>query len=137
MAERSGNPLSSGRGAVNYTLEAARKLLENSGVFFETDPEDDTPEQTINFNDSYWWATAHGQRVEDSELPELARLFYDYGWCGVLYWGGNKMGKGTIEFEDVKRKIQFVALEEAGRKLVPGDSARAYYDTHYKIDGKI
>mgnify|MGYP001017801222 FL=1 len=63
---------------------AAFQYLTNCGIFFVPDDGDEFAE--INLNDAMFWACSDLQEVEMSEMPELARLNRDYGWCGVLYW---------------------------------------------------
>ena len=85
----------------------ARTLLEAAGVFFDNDDLDPRYHQMLNMNDVWGWATADGEYVEDEELPEVARLFCEYGWCGLLYWVSQKRGGIVSEFADVNRFIEF------------------------------
>lgn len=120
------------------TIDDARKLLETAGVFYG--PDDELADyqskrfaQMLNMNDVWGWATADGEYVEDEELPEVARLFWDYGWCGILYWVSEKRGHMKSEFEDNNRFIEFVRNEEAIKKEIPGSSERAYAKRSYTI----
>lgn len=119
----------------------ARELLDKAGLFFGYDPEyDDEDEkylaQTLNMNDVWGWACADMEEVADEELPELARLFRYYGWCGVLYWVSQKHNGMRSEFYHYNRMIEFVEHEEQIIKDYPSESARAYEKISYRIKGK-
>ena len=111
----------------------ARTLLEAAGVFFDNDDLDPRYHQMLNMNDVWGWATADGEYVEDEELPEVARLFCEYGWCGLLYWVSQKRGGIVSEFADVNRFIEFVRNEEAILKEEPDLNKRAYLKRQYTI----
>ena len=115
---------------MRYTIENARKLLVDADVFFG--PDEEVPElaQTINLNDVWGWACADGHYVSDEELPVIAGLFWEYGWCGILYWCSEYHGGISSEFYDVNRQIEFVRQEETLKKKIPSSSQRAY--TKYK-----
>lgn len=131
------------------SIEAARTFLELADVFYysrkdleEARREPQYPEhaadiesslQQLNMNDVWGWALAYGVDVTDEELPELARLYRAYGYCGVLYWVAEKDGWERSEFEDITRFVQFVREEERIRKEVPGSSARAYAKRGYVV----
>ena len=120
---------------MKFNIDDARKLLTESGIFYGEIDDDPNDAQTINFNDTWGWATAWGDYVEDNELPELARLSWLYGWCGVLYWGSQKNKAMRSEFYHYNRMIEFVEHEEALIKKYPSESKRAYHKTSYKIRG--
>ena len=117
----------------------AREFLKNAGVFFYDDPselnEGDSVVllQTINTSDTWAWACADGEYVPDEELPEVARLYHWYGWCGILYWASERNKQMSSEFRDVNRFIEFVRNEEGIRKEVPDDSKRAYAKREYTL----
>ena len=117
-------------------IEYARKLLVEAGIFYGDMDDDPRDQQTINFNDTWCWASAWGEYVEDDELPELGRLFWHYGWAGVLYWGSQKNKGMRSEFYHYNRMIEFVEREEALVKKYPSESTRAYHKTWYLIRGK-
>lgn len=94
------------------TTDDARHLLTVAGLF-DAEGEDAALRQTLCCNDTWGWATAWGEYVPDEELPEVARLFVAYGWCGVLYWISERHGQMRSEFDDVNRCVQFVRNEEA------------------------
>lgn len=120
-----------------FSVEQARELLGKAGLFFDADDGDDTEEsrqkmaQTLNMNDVWGWACADGKYVPDDKLPELAALFYRYGWAGVLYWVSEQSGGMRSEFHDNNRFIDFVRHEERLRKEIPEDSQRAYKKIQY------
>lgn len=119
-----------------WEIEDARKLLEAADVFFgELEGESDEWKQTLNMNDTWGWASADGDYVPDDELPEVARLFYQYGWCGLLYWSSERNEQRRSEFADINRWIDFVRAEEAIRKEVPESNKRAYFKREYTIGG--
>ena len=105
-----------------FSVEQARELLGKAGLFFDADDGDDTEEsrqkmaQTLNMNDVWGWACADGKYVPDDKLPELAALFYRYGWAGVLYWVSEQSGGMRSEFHDNNRFIDFVRHEERLKK---------------------
>lgn len=122
-----------------FTVETARELLQKAGVFYADSPEDlfegDSPNelQTINFNDTWCWASAWGEYVPDDELLNVADLFWRYGWCGLLYWCSSRNDRMKSEFHDVNRYVQFVREEEAIRDALPGSSQRAYAKRVYTL----
>ena len=119
--------------------EKAFKLLDEAGLFYGYDPKyDDDPKtaQELNMNDVWGWATAWGQYVTDEELPEVAELFWKYGWCGILYWMSQKHNGMRSEFYHYNRMIDFVEHEEHLSKKYPDESTLAYHKTSYKIKGK-
>lgn len=118
------------------TADEARELLGRAGLFYgDYDDDDESPKmkQTLNMNDTWFWATAFGEEVTDDELPEVARLFRLYGWCGVLYWVSEKNDQMRAEFEDVNRFVDFVRAEEAIAKEIPSSSKRAYHKASYTL----
>lgn len=122
---------------VDSAIESAREKLTAAGVFFGCMDDDDGPgwEQTLNLNDAMHWAFADHMYVQDEDLPEVWRLFFDYGWNGILYWVCSRRGENPT-FEVVKRGIQFVAREEEIRAANDSSSKRAYAVASYVVDGK-
>lgn len=121
--------------------DEAFELLDKAGLFYGYDPSYDSEDekwlaQELNMNDVWFWASAWGEGVSDEELPELARLFSDYGWCGILYWVSQKHNSMRSEFYHYNRMIEFVENEEAIKKDYPNESTRAYKKISYKIKGK-
>ncbi len=120
-------------------VEQARLLLKAAGVFFYDDAsqldEDDSVDmlQTINTSDTWGWACADAEYVPDEHLPEVARLYHDYGWCGILYWASERHEQMTSEFHDINRFIEFVRNEEAIKKTIPDYNARAYAERQYTV----
>lgn len=89
----------------------------------------------INVGDTFAWACADAESVSKEQIPEVARLFKDYGWCGVLYWVAILQRKGeTSEFYDINRFIEFVKFEEDFKKVIPESSKRAYIKDKDAID---
>lgn len=96
-------------------IAEARTLLRAADVFYHNGDEDDEDwgeRDTLNFNDTWCWASAWGQRVPEDELPEVARLFRSYGRCGLLYWMSEINQQMRSEFHDNNRFIDFVRNEE-------------------------
>jgi hypothetical protein len=121
---------------LTFTVESAKKLLEAADVFFGcTDTDDDVRDaQTLNLNDAFYWACSDGEYVQDSELPRLADLFFNYGWAGIMYWVLVEKRNGEVpEFVDVRRQVEFVKNEEAIRVEEPSSSRRAYLKRQYTI----
>ena len=120
-----------------FTIEKARKLLNEADVFFDVDEEDDPKmTQVLNMNDVWGWACADGQEVPDEKLPEVAELFWNYGFAGILYWVSEQNDGMRSEFHDNNRFIDFVRNEEQLKKEVPGHSERAYKKIAYTL-GKL
>ena len=113
-----------------FSIDDARKFLIAADLFFEQD--DGMPAQMLNLNDTLMWGCADCEQVPDEELPRLARLFWQYGWCGLLYWVTQRR-ECRAEFHDVNRAIDFVAAEEAILKEEPNPSKRAYLKRKYTI----
>lgn len=118
-----------------FNIEDAKSLLNSADVFF---PEyDDEPETNgkliLNMNDIWAWACADGEEVPEECLPELAELFWRYGYCGILYWVSERNNQMKSEFVDINRFIQFVREEERLRKTEPSSSKRAYKKVKYEI----
>lgn len=117
-----------------YSTEKARELLTKADVFFG--PDEDEPQlgqQTLNMNDTWAWACADGEDVPDEELPRVAELFFQYGWCGILYWVSERNEQMRSEFEDINRFIAFVRAEEAICQEVPNSDKRAYAKREYTV----
>ena len=106
--------------------------LNAAGLFF-FEADDEMPPYTLNMNDVWSWASGDCETVSPQELPELARLFQAYGWCGILYWVSEKRGGCRSEFLDNNRFIDFVRHEETLRKEVPGSNERAYKKLVYTL----
>lgn len=111
-----------------FNLRQAKELLYSANIFFENK----IPHE-INLNDVFGWAMADGEEVSDEELPEVAELFFYYGWCGILYWVHKKRNNMKSEFQDVNRFISFVKIEEQIKKDYPRHSERAYKKEQYII----
>lgn len=100
---------------------AALARLRSYGIFFNDhlseleDGEDEKWLRAINLNDTFWWGSAYTEFISDDEIEEVDSLFYNYGWCGILYWSAKK-GNITPEFNHVKRMIAFVENEERIKK---------------------
>lgn len=119
---------------VMFTEHDARELLRAAQLFFDVDEDDDPGfEQMVNLSDTFAWACADGEKVADEELPQVAELFWRYGWCGILYWVNEKRGGGRAEFADVNRFIDFVREEERIRQEQPESTKRAYLKREYVI----
>lgn len=120
-----------------FSIQEAREFLTKADVFFYCDLEDEYSQekykQTINLNDVWCWACADAEYVPDDELPEVARLFWWYGWCGILYWVSERNNKMKSEFHDINRFIQFVREEELIKKEIPDSSKRAYTVKQYTV----
>lgn len=116
-------------------IEEARELLTKADVFFGDYEDEDFPKlkQTLNMNDVWCWACADGEYVSDEELPEVARLYRAYGYCGILYWVSQKNGGMRSEFLDINRFIDFVKHEEDFIKEVPDWDERAYKQMTYTL----
>jgi hypothetical protein len=117
-----------------FSIPEARKFLTTADVFFGEYEEDPKWIQTLNLNDAMFWGCADGEYVEDEELPEVARLFWLYGWHGLIYWVMKKRGLDKVEFEDVSRAVQFIRAEEQIRAEEPDSSKRAYLKRSYTIE---
>lgn len=115
-----------------YSIDEARDLLTKAGVFFRPDDEEDSA-QMLNMNDVWAWACADGEVVPDDELPRVAKLFYRYGYCGLLYWVSERNNCLRSEFHDINRFIDFVVMEEGIRAEVPDSSTRAYTKLEYML----
>jgi hypothetical protein len=118
-----------------FTVESARKLLMVADVFYPKFDEDDDP-QLLNMNDVWGWGCADAERVSDDELPEVAKLFWLYGNCGILYWVSKKRGGIRSEFKDNNRFIDFVEHEEELRNRIPDGNERAYTNIQYTLGEK-
>jgi len=112
--------------------EESLNLLKAANIFYGYVDEEDLT-QVINLNDVFGWAWADGEKVEDSELIEVARLYRLYGWCGILYWVSQKRGGQRSEFLDNNRFIDFVKNEEDLIKKEPDTDKRAYFKYSYKL----
>ena len=120
---------------IMFTIERAREMLCNAGVFYYNSEEelkkycdDDESLQVLNMNDVWGWACADCEEVSDDELPELATLFFRYGFCGVLYWVSKKRNNCRSEFYHYNRMIDFVEQEEKLRSGSKSESEYAYKD---------
>lgn len=119
-----------------FTQEEATQLLENAHVFYPIDGDDTMDEHVLNMNDTWAWATAWGEKVEDQDLIEVAELFWRYGNAGLLYWMSGRHDGMRSEFYDNNRAIDFVENEERIRREFPDSTARAYHKESYTITGE-
>ena len=119
--------------------QVAFEFLKTTGIFFggyekEGTPEEfDANERTINMNDVWGWACADGHEVPMDKMPELRRLYDDYGWCGVLYFVSEREGGHGSAFHHFSRMIEFVRKEEAIRSKHEHHSAYAYDKQSYTV----
>ncbi len=108
-----------------FTNDDAILLLESAQVFYPTDADDEpTEKHVLNMNDTWCWASAWGEKVEDGALIEVATLFWRYGNAGLLYWVSQQHKGMRSEFYDNNRAIEFVENEERIRKAFPSSSGR-------------
>ena len=123
-----------------FSIDKAKKLLLAADVFFEAEDFEEDSETwdkyILNMNDVWAWACADCEEVLEDELPELARLFFQYGWAGILYWVSQKNKGLRSEFLDNNRFIDFVKNEEALVKALPDNNVRAYKKITYKLGAK-
>ncbi len=129
-------PLSSGGPAVStFTAESALVLLRAAGVFYWNEPDPGVPQADceLNMNDTWGWALSWGEYVPDDKLIEVARLFWQYGWAGCLYWVSERHERMRSEFEDINRMVDFVRHEEDIRRAIPDSNRRAYFRTSYSL----
>ncbi len=119
------------------SVDGARKFLRSAGVFFDADDgEDPKWAQMLNMNDQWGWACSEGEFVPDDKLPEVARLFWRYGFPGLLYWYSEQNGQCRSEFQDNNRFVDFVRHEERLRQEVPSSNERAYKRLSYTLGGE-
>jgi len=124
-----------------FTIEQARDILTKAELFFGSDMADDDDDQETKdrfaqmliMSDTWAWGCADGEYVSDEELVEVAKLFWSYGYCGVLYWVSKKRGNERSEFEDINRFVDFVRNEELIREEEPDYDKRAYYKKQYTL----
>lgn len=126
-------------------IEWARKILETAEVFYFNSKEerDDLSEkekafgleQALNLNDSWAWGCADCETVTDEEMPRVAQLYSTYGWNGILYWVFIEKRKEEsidfVEFQDVKRALQFIIGEEQ----IKAEMLKKYPPDEYKQFG--
>jgi hypothetical protein len=117
------------------TKEDALTMLKSADVFYYEDDEDPQAEQTLNMNDTWGWGLAWGEYVSDDELPEVGRLFFKYGFCGLLYWMSRKHDNMRSEFFHYNRMLEFVENEEKLRSKYPSSSQLAYAKASYRVVG--
>ncbi len=117
-----------------FKQKEAEELL--TLAFYYLDEEDPKAEQTLNMNDTWAWAFADGEYVPDECLPEVAELFWRYGYAGILYWVSVRNDNRRSEFLDINRFIEFVRQEEHLRAIVPDSSERAYAKITYTLGVK-
>lgn len=110
------------------TVDEQRALIAN--YTYDRDP---NGKLMINFNDTWGWAMAYGEEVDEDEVGVVAHLIRDWGWAGLLYWCSEKNGAMRSEFLDNNRCIDFVRHEEALVLEEPNDSKRAYMKLSYTL----
>lgn len=88
---------------------------------------------SLNMNDTWGWALAWCPEVTKEEIPEVARLFRDYGRAGLMYWHSRKEKNMRSEFADVNRAIDFVRHEEEIAASTKSSSERAYKKVTYTL----
>lgn len=116
-------------------IKESRKLLEVSGVLCEDwdSDEEGTYIQALNMGDTWAWALTWIEPISDEELPEVAELFKNYGYAGLLYWVSKKNNNMRSEFEDINRFVDFVRNEERIKLEEPDWNKRAYYKSSYTL----
>lgn len=115
------------------TIDDAKKLLRLGGMTYYAD--EDKPIE-LNMNDTWAWATAFGMPVSDEQVIEVASLFVNYGYCGILYWVSEQNDQMRSEFHDINRFVDFVRAEETLRKEMPQSTKRAYHKLKYTLGDK-
>lgn len=127
---------------MSWSIEEAKRLLQAAEVTCATDEEvasgeyedySESDTRTINMNDTFGWALAMGEEVPEECLPEVARLFWNYGFHGLTYWTSKRNDWMKSEFFDVQRGIDFVRREEELRESEPEPSRRAYTKLTYTL----
>lgn len=122
--------------------DRAFNFLKEAGLFFGVDEyldadltleERDKWERMLNLNDTFGWGCADCQLVEMVDMPELKRLFFNYGWCGILYWVSELRGGIRSEFRHYNRMIEFVKSEEGVRKSYSSEAQYAYGKVSYVV----
>lgn len=115
--------------------QRALTFLRLAGVFYDDEPDDDEPElaQTLDMNDTFGWACTMGEKVPDASLVEVARLYKQYGYCGMVYWVSEQNNQVRSEFHDINRFIDFVRQEESIRRDCPDWNKRAYFKRSYTL----
>lgn len=113
--------------------DKALELLNAASLFFPADDDEPEIKRMINLNDVFGWAWADGENVTDEDLPKVAYLFREYGWCGILYWVSDKRGGQRSEFADINRYIDFVKNEETLIQKEPNTDKRAYIKYKYTL----
>jgi hypothetical protein len=99
-----------------FEIDEAREWLSSAGLFFGAGKdEDDRWAQTLNMNDVWGCAEAGAHYVSDEELPEVAELFWRYGWCGIVYWVSQQNDWRNSDLDPINRFIEFVRHEELRR----------------------
>lgn len=125
---------------MRFSIDEAKNLLRASGAFFDAEDFEEDPDTfdkfVLNMNDVWSWASADCEEVNESELCELAKLFFDYGWAGILFWVSEKNGGLRSAFHDFNRFIDFVRIEEDLKKKLPDSNKRAYKKISYRLGKK-
>lgn len=88
---------------------------------------------SLNMNDTWGWALAWLPEVSKEEVPEVARLFRNYGAAGLKFWHSRKENNMRSEFADVNREIDFVRHEEEIAASTKSSSERAYKKVSYTL----
>lgn len=114
-----------------FNKEEAINLLKAADLFF--DDEDFESKYVLNMNDVWGWACADGEEVPEDKLIEVAELFWQYGWAGILYWVSRRNNDSKSEFADVNRFIDFVVNEERIKQEFPDPNIRAYIKATYTL----
>lgn len=113
--------------------QKAFEQLDAFGLFFGADDDEPDLTQTLNLNDVWAWALADGLHVPDEDLPELAYLFFEYGWGGVLYYADVRQGGQGSQFFHYQRAIEYARHEEQIRAELPDPSQRAFSSRSYTL----
>jgi hypothetical protein len=87
----------------------------------------------LDMSDTWAWATAWSEEVEEVEIPVVAKLFRRYGQAGLYYWMTTKNPELKSEFHDINRSVDFVREEEKLIAEEPSSTKRAYKKLSYKV----
>lgn len=91
--------------------------------------------RSLLMSDVFGWALGMAEVIPADQLDEVARLFKEYGFCGLVYWVSQRNGEMRSEFPAMNRKIDYVAHEEAARLAAKDTTDWAYKKVSYLVEG--
>ena len=92
---------------MKLSIDDAREILFEADVLHEISS-GSSNRLLLKIKDSWRSNSVVNEYVRDEDLQELARLFWRYGWAGILYFVSEKNNGIESDLKDNNKAIQTV-----------------------------